>query len=163
MPVIPVVRDVQPDFVQARRPFQHQLRKRIVQLPRLPNLPEEIQHRRLDALCLQLADYRFARKSRPLGWLFARRSAPPLPRGLYVWGSVGRGKTMLMDRFFSTVPIGLDASTSKISCRMFKPGFIAYANRTQAMTRSRQWLTKSRKQLSSFASTRCRSAILPMR
>jgi cell division protein ZapE len=61
--------------------------------------------RRLDALCLQLADYRFARKSRPLGWLFARRSAPPLPRGLYVWGSVGRGKTMLMDLFFAALPI----------------------------------------------------------
>jgi cell division protein ZapE len=51
------------------------------------------------ALEARLAGYKPVRKQGLLGRLFADKDEPP-PRGLYVHGEVGRGKTMLMDLFF---------------------------------------------------------------
>src|ERR1043166_8832381 len=51
----------------------------------------------------QLREHRLARKSSSLGWLFGARERRQEPiRGLYVYGEVARGKTMLMDLFFAS-------------------------------------------------------------
>ena len=56
------------------------------------------------ALERRLASYKPSRKQGLFGRLFADKDEPP-PRGLYVHGEVGRGKTMLMDLFFQHSPV----------------------------------------------------------
>jgi cell division protein ZapE len=57
----------------------------------------------LAGLETRLREHRLARKSSSLGWLFGARERREEPiRGLYLFGDVGRGKTMLMDMFFAT-------------------------------------------------------------
>jgi cell division protein ZapE len=60
---------------------------------------------RLDRLARALGER--APEATAPGWrrlIGARNGKRPPPRGLYIWGAVGRGKTMLMDLFFAAVP-----------------------------------------------------------
>ena len=54
----------------------------------------------------RIIEHRLARKSSSLGWLFAgRKKEQERLKGIYIFGDVGRGKTMLMDLFFDTSPV----------------------------------------------------------
>lgn len=75
-----------------------------------PDPVQEQAAQRLDDLHRALTHYRPAHY-RPAGdqgwrgWFGLGRARRAPPRGLYIFGDVGRGKSMLMDLFFSTAPV----------------------------------------------------------
>ena len=60
---------------------------------------------RLEAVEQRVATHRSARRLKPSGWLFGNRDQAEPVKGLYVYGDVGRGKTMMMDLFFEANPV----------------------------------------------------------
>ena len=63
--------------------------------------PDPDQEQAVAVLDRLAAELRPARKSGLLSGLFGR--TPPAPRGVYLWGGVGRGKSMLMDLAYETI------------------------------------------------------------
>ncbi len=59
---------------------------------------------RLDSLARQMDGYAIPGQAGLFGRFLARKTASP-PRGFYLWGSVGRGKTTLMDLFYQSVNV----------------------------------------------------------
>ncbi len=85
-------------FVHGR--YQALIGKRCIE----PDLAQIELVARLDALTTQLAGYRPGRRVSALGRLIGAKPGEP-PRGLYIHGAVGRGKTLLMDLFFESAPV----------------------------------------------------------
>ena len=65
-----------------------------------PDPAQEIAAEKLDKLHLDLEKYKASQRG-----FFKKRRSPPI--GLYMWGGVGRGKTLLMDLFFNNTTIKL--------------------------------------------------------
>jgi cell division protein ZapE len=70
-------------------------RDRIAKHALAPDPAQAAAAERLDRLSAELKAWK------PDAWFGAKKP----PRGLYIWGAVGRGKSMLMDLFFDAAPI----------------------------------------------------------
>ncbi len=93
------------DLVSLREPVLHQAYARLVDSGQIEADPAQFRLvSRLDQLLNDLDRKRLSSKSSSLGWLFAKKlQEKDRLRGLYIWGDVGRGKSMLMDMFFDAV------------------------------------------------------------
>jgi cell division protein ZapE len=90
---------------QQAGPVATELRARFAEAALIADAAQEQAALSLDALADRLTDYQPAGSSGGgfLSRLFDRPK--PAPRGLYLWGPVGRGKSMLMDMFYAAVPV----------------------------------------------------------
>ena len=123
---------------------------------------------RLAQLENELAERRLARKSSSLGWLFGSREAEPI-KGLYIFGGVGRGKTMLMDMFFAASRVvrkrrvHFHEFMGEVHERVHALRQKANSVKSARRIRSGSSLRPSRRRRGFFASMNSTSPILPMR
>jgi cell division protein ZapE len=66
----------------------------------VPDAAQQAAAERLQRLYDELVVFKHKRRTK-LRKLIVK---PPIPRGVYLWGGVGRGKSLLMDCFYETVP-----------------------------------------------------------
>jgi len=70
-----------------------------------PDPEQELAIEKLEILHHRIAQYRPDNGGGWLSFLRLRQPREPAPEGLYLYGDVGRGKSMLMDLFFDIVPL----------------------------------------------------------
>ena len=124
---------------------------------------------RFSALEERLKEHRLARKSSALGWLFGARESQEPIKGLYIYGDVGRGKTMLMDLFFAASPVQRKRRAHfhefmpDVHDRMHACVSSASAARSRATTRSSRSPPRSPTKPGCSASTNSTSPTSPTR
>ncbi len=105
MTTTPTAADMSDPAVAAAGPLAlYRTRRRAGQLE--PDPAQELGAEKLQSLHHALAHYQPA--SGPAGWrerLGLARRRDEAPQGLYIFGGLGRGKSMLMDMFFASAPV----------------------------------------------------------
>src|ERR1700676_4206911 len=93
--------DAAPSRAAARGPLLEHLQPELERRHIVLDAPQQAALQRLQRLYDELRDFRRARASLLRRWF----DPPRPPRGVYLWGGVGRGKSFLMDAFCSLAPI----------------------------------------------------------
>src|SRR5438552_3037052 len=92
--------DTTPSFAASRGALIRQLEPELIRRDIVLDGAQAEAFARLQRLYDELVAFKKARQSL-LRWL----SPPVPPRGVYLWGGVGRGKSFLMDAFYAAVPL----------------------------------------------------------
>lgn len=71
-------------------------------------------------------------------WKLLRKPLEP-PRGLYLWGGVGRGKSMLMDLFYDCVQVNRKRRAHFHEFMLDVHARLREARKSRAVIRSRRW------------------------
>lgn len=71
----------------------------------IQRLPTEVNYSRVDMYNPHIIDKNIDIYKKPATHILCEPYLPNIPKGLYIWGNVGTGKSMLMNEFYSNIPI----------------------------------------------------------